>query len=237
MKINRHFNKRTNYIYKKIYTVYNNMMKRCYNTNYSGYKSYGGKGVRVCEEWKGNFNKFLEDIDKVEGFKLNLFLQGELQLDKDYKQQGVKNKIYSLDTCKFVTQEENLSYMNDTRQTFYVVSPIGDITKQIGLKRFCRDKDLNMSHAIQMLKGSKKRKSIKGYQFFYHYPNKSEINPRKTYKGISPTNDEIIFYSYNGLESYGVSPSVVRRKISKEDKTPTTNGWVVEKISDGFSLL
>lgn len=237
MKIDRHFNKRTEFIYKKVYRLYNNMMSRCYNKNHNSYRSYGNKGVIVCDRWKNNFNNFLKDIDRIEGFRLELFLKGELQLDKDYKQKNEKVKVYSIDTCKFVTQKENLSYMEDNRQEFYVVNPLGEITKQKGLKKFCKEHKLNMSHAINMLKGSKKRKAIKGYQFFYHYPKKAEINKRKTYKGISPNNDTIEFYSYNGLEDYGVSPNEVRNRINNKSTKPTTNGWVVEKICDGFTVL
>lgn len=75
MKINRYFNSRTEYIYKKVYKVYNNMMSRCYNKNHNSYRSYGAKGVTVCKEWKDNFENFLSDIDKIEGFRLDLFLK------------------------------------------------------------------------------------------------------------------------------------------------------------------
>lgn len=34
------------------------MIKRCYIEDNSGYKYYGAKGVKVCDEWKNSFDKF-----------------------------------------------------------------------------------------------------------------------------------------------------------------------------------
>ena len=35
----------------KAYSIYNNMLERCYNTNGVRYEKYGGAGVVVCNEW------------------------------------------------------------------------------------------------------------------------------------------------------------------------------------------
>jgi hypothetical protein len=34
------------------------MISRCYKDNSKAYKNYGGKGVRVCEEWKNSKRNF-----------------------------------------------------------------------------------------------------------------------------------------------------------------------------------
>ena len=36
----------------RLYHVWNRMNDRCYNENHKSYKDYGGRGIRVCEEWK-----------------------------------------------------------------------------------------------------------------------------------------------------------------------------------------
>lgn len=41
---------------------YNAMMQRCYNPNRSNYGAYGGRGIAVCERWRGNYLAFLEDM-------------------------------------------------------------------------------------------------------------------------------------------------------------------------------
>ena len=45
------------------YTVWQNLKKRCENPNATQYKWYGGKGVKVCEEWHNSraFIKWLYD--------------------------------------------------------------------------------------------------------------------------------------------------------------------------------
>lgn len=46
------------------YKAYHEMIKRCYNENRSDYHRYGGRGIRVSDEWlgKGGFEKFLCEI-------------------------------------------------------------------------------------------------------------------------------------------------------------------------------
>lgn len=38
----------------RIYKVWSDMKKRCNDKNYKDYSIYGGKGVKVCEEWSGD---------------------------------------------------------------------------------------------------------------------------------------------------------------------------------------
>nr|DAG62938.1 MAG TPA: hypothetical protein [Caudoviricetes sp.] len=44
----------------KIYHRWLDMKQRCYNPNNSHYKSYGGRGITVCDEWKDNFQAFYD---------------------------------------------------------------------------------------------------------------------------------------------------------------------------------
>ena len=90
--------------YRRIYKLWKNMMDRCYNTNHSRYKLYGGNGVIVCERWH-TLNNFCEDIDKIQGFNYELFMSGVLCLDKDKK--NYNNKIYDIHNCQFITKAEN----------------------------------------------------------------------------------------------------------------------------------
>jgi hypothetical protein len=80
-----------------LYGVWTGMMKRCYDTGDISYNRYGGKGVTVCEEWKNDFLKFY-DWGIANGYEPGL------QLDKDYRGDG---KIYSPETCQFVTRSIN----------------------------------------------------------------------------------------------------------------------------------
>jgi len=44
--------------YDRLYKVYHNMKNRCYNENSKDYKYYGGRGVRVCEDWLNDYLAF-----------------------------------------------------------------------------------------------------------------------------------------------------------------------------------
>ena len=39
----------------RLYSIYRNIMTRCYNSNTTNYKRYGGRGITMCAEWKDNF--------------------------------------------------------------------------------------------------------------------------------------------------------------------------------------
>lgn len=46
------------------YWLYRGMLKRCSNKSSSCYPKYGGRGIKVCDRWKGasGFTNFLEDM-------------------------------------------------------------------------------------------------------------------------------------------------------------------------------
>jgi hypothetical protein len=44
---------------RKLYMIWSGMRSRCNNSNHSLYKNYGGRGIKVCEEWD-DFGAFKE---------------------------------------------------------------------------------------------------------------------------------------------------------------------------------
>lgn len=45
-----------------LYRTYVDMIYRCYNPARINYKDYGGRGIRVCQEWLDSMYKFAEDV-------------------------------------------------------------------------------------------------------------------------------------------------------------------------------
>lgn len=80
---------------ERAYSLWENMMSRCYYTKNRRYSSYGGVGVRVLDEWK-NYQVFAEWFHKnyLEGFFL----------DKDLFGEGL---LYSENTCVFIPRSLN----------------------------------------------------------------------------------------------------------------------------------
>lgn len=45
-----------------LYSIWQAMVRRCYNKNCKDYKNYGAKGVTVSTEWKGSFQAFFDNM-------------------------------------------------------------------------------------------------------------------------------------------------------------------------------
>ena len=43
----------------RLYTIWRDMKSRCQNENFTAYKHYGGRGIKVCDEWQ-TFEPFYE---------------------------------------------------------------------------------------------------------------------------------------------------------------------------------
>jgi hypothetical protein len=152
--------------HKKEYNVWHKMLQRCYDPISKSFPDYGAKGVSVNPRWH-SFENFVKDIPLVDGYDEGQFGIGNLNLDKDLKQQGVEHKIYSLETCTFMTRAENSSLIDreERKHEFTAVSPLGQVYKAKGLNEFCREHDLTKIRVRLCLKGE--AKTHKGWTFTY----------------------------------------------------------------------
>jgi hypothetical protein len=44
------------------YTTWLGIKKRCENVAHKAFKNYGGRGIKVCERWRKDFEAFLDDM-------------------------------------------------------------------------------------------------------------------------------------------------------------------------------
>lgn len=44
------------------YIIWRNMKERCYNEKNTGYKNYGARGIKMCQEWENSFLSFYKDM-------------------------------------------------------------------------------------------------------------------------------------------------------------------------------
>ncbi len=86
-----------------LYGVWSDMKQRCYNPKHKMYVSYGKKGVTICKEWIDNPEVFIA-WGKENGYEVGL------QIDKDKKciDGDIYPRLYSPETCQFVSFSENL---------------------------------------------------------------------------------------------------------------------------------
>jgi hypothetical protein len=40
------------------------MIQRCENANHNAYKRYGGRGIKVCAQWRDDYQAFLRDVGR-----------------------------------------------------------------------------------------------------------------------------------------------------------------------------
>lgn len=63
-----------NHTKNPLYGTYKQMLQRCYNPKHKYYSYYGGRGIKVCDRWRGpsGFASFLEDMgEKRQGLTLD----------------------------------------------------------------------------------------------------------------------------------------------------------------------
>lgn len=148
---------------EKYYNIWRGIIRRCYDPRRKDYKSYGGKGVAVSDRWHC-FEYFLEDICKVDGYDEQMFLEGKIELDKDIKSHN--SKLYSLETCTFVTPKENSKHKDVKNTKFTAITPNGEtIVSEKNIAYFAKENDLRESGVINVLKG--RQKTTKGWRFYY----------------------------------------------------------------------
>ena len=46
--------------HKRLYRIWFDMRRRCYQPQNKRYKRYGGRGIKVCEEWRKDFQPFFD---------------------------------------------------------------------------------------------------------------------------------------------------------------------------------
>ncbi len=85
----------------KLYKTWYDMKNRCMNSKLRAYKNYGGRGIKVCEEWRCNFRSFYF-------WAVNFGYRPELTLDRIDV-----NGDYSPENCKWSTYlEQNQNKRN-----------------------------------------------------------------------------------------------------------------------------
>lgn len=154
----------------KEYTLWKNMIERCYRPSNNHYYLYGKKGVKVCDRWLC-FEYFLDDLPSIDGYDYNKFYNGEIQLDKDKKQINCTNKVYSIDTCTFISSEENNLYrilpkvvMKSVKVKCIAIHVESGVEVYVEhVPTFARENGLQACKIYQCING--KRKQHKGWVF------------------------------------------------------------------------
>ena len=103
----------------RLFSIWRGMMNRCYLKSKSNYIYYGARGIKVCNEWNGTWNRgFLKFYDWAikNGYKENLTLD-RIDVNKDYSPKNcrwvswdvqVKNKRDNSIKIEYNGEKKNL---------------------------------------------------------------------------------------------------------------------------------
>jgi hypothetical protein len=91
------------------YVIWVAMNGRCYNENNTAYKSYGARGITVCDRWKDSYENFISDM-------------GRRPTPKHSIDRIENDKGYSPDNCRWATQKEQCRNQRSNRAVVHIDS-------------------------------------------------------------------------------------------------------------------
>ena len=91
----------------RLYRIWTEMKRRCENSDRPNYRNYGGRGIKVCQEWKNSFETFRE-------WALSNGYSDELSIDRIDNDDN-----YEPSNCHWVTDREQSNNKRSNKLIVY----------------------------------------------------------------------------------------------------------------------
>lgn len=108
-----------------VYKAWVNMKSRCYNSHLKAYRDYGGRGIKVCEEWQDFKNFWYWACNN--GYKDGYTIE---RIDV--------NKGYNPENCKWIPRSSQNWNRRNTRYVTYkgISKSVGEWRSILGVKHY-----------------------------------------------------------------------------------------------------
>jgi hypothetical protein len=105
------------------WTIWVDMIRRCYEKNRPAYKNYGGRGIAVCDRWRQSVENFVADMGARPSSDHSL---DRIDNDGDYEPSN----------CRWATREEQARNKRNSRRVYFDGEPLTarEIADRHGLK-------------------------------------------------------------------------------------------------------
>lgn len=123
----------------KLCNIWRSMKDRCYNSNCPAYKNYGGRGIKVCDEWFSDLKAFY-DWSIANGYDEGLTID---RIDV--------NGNYEPSNCRWV---DRIVQANNTRSNHFIeydgrTQTIAEWSKELGIKQHTILRRLSLGWTIE----------------------------------------------------------------------------------------
>ena len=197
---------------RPLYDTWKGMKQRCYNKNKVGYSNYGGKGVKVCDEWRDSFDNFYQwSINN--GYKI---INGEIK-DRLCIDRIDSNGNYCPDNCRWIPMSENSARISGVNEHLEDLddemiqeflerkkeneTPISESHFYRRIISYCiiENKDDNKRYLFKSFKNVALFLNITYSAIYYRIKNKNGIlNDKWTIRKI--TKEEFVDYKKQGID-------------------------------------
>lgn len=131
---------------ERLYETWKNMRRRCYDKSNKRYANYGGKGIRICDDWNeySNFRKWaLEN-----GYSENLTID---RIDV--------NGNYCPENCRWA---DSLVQANNTTRNRYIeynekTQSMADWAREFGIKYYTMNSRIQHGWSMDKIKNTPER--------------------------------------------------------------------------------
>jgi hypothetical protein len=116
-----------------LYPRWRGIKGRCLNPNHKAYGNYGGRGIKICEEWKSSFRSFWDDVSPT------YFIGAELErIDNNGHYEPTNTKWVDHQTQNRNKRTNHIVTINGTPKTLIEWSEMSGIKANTILTRMRR---------------------------------------------------------------------------------------------------